>query len=516
MTTGTGAGPPIAVVGGGITGLTIAFRLKKAGCAVCLFEAGPRVGGAIATHREDGWLFEFGPNTVLANEAVDRLVHDAGAAPERLTAAPAAKTRFVVRGGRLVPMPSSPPAFFKSPLFGLGTKLRLLREPFVPPNRGGDESIADFVRRRLGREMLDYAVGPFVSGVYAGDPEKLSVRHAVKKIHALEANHGSLIRGALALAKEGAEARRKARENAKETPPAGADDAPPPSSGADAGAARRPPAPNEAMSVTPRGALLSFRNGLDTLPDAVAEFLGPDLLRNAPVTGIVRSPGGAEPEAAGGAFVVRYRSEDGEREFTAGRVIVAVDAPRAAALLSPLDAGGLLAGAGVKDVPYAGVVVSGLGFRREDITHPLSGFGFLVPRVEPTRMLGCLFVSSLFPARAPDGHHALTVIYGGAMDREAVDLEDGALLELARRELTPLLGLRAKPVMARIRRWPRAIPQYNLGHETYLNAVRGLEAAHPGLTVTGNWVNGISVGDCIRSASEIASRIAAATRADDR
>ncbi|HEX7183363.1 MAG TPA: protoporphyrinogen oxidase, partial [Thermoanaerobaculia bacterium] len=188
------------VIGGGISGLTTAFHLARAGRKVAVLEASPRVGGAMETRADGLWRFEMGPNTVLeSHESVTRLIRESGLEGEKITASPTAKRRYLWKGGRLHALPSGPPGFLKTPLFSLGAKLRLLREPWIgKPTGEPEETIAAFVRRRLGQEFLDYAVGPFVSGVYAGDPERLSVRWAVPRIHALERDHGSLIRGAFA------------------------------------------------------------------------------------------------------------------------------------------------------------------------------------------------------------------------------------------------------------------------------------------------------------------------------
>lgn len=452
---------PIAVLGGGIAGLTVAFHLRRAGLDVVLLESSPRFGGVIQTHLEDGWLFEFGPNTVLANHpSIDRLVEMADLEPERLSAGTVGATRYILKGGRLVPLPTTPPAFLASPVFSLGAKLRVCREPFVPRFRGGEETIAAFTRRRLGREMLDYAVGPFVSGVYAGDPEKLSVRYAVRKIHALEERHGSLIRGAIALSRK-----------------------------------------TGSTSVAPRGGMLSFRRGLAVLPERLGALLGAAARLETTVDSV---------ERGGGGFLVHARGASGEAHtIEAASVVVALDSLASARVLAPLDPDGAIGVAGLADIPYAAVAVTALGFRREQVEHPLDGFGFLAPRREGIRHLGCLFVSSLFPGRAPDGFVALTAICGGATDPEAAALPDERLLSLALDELTPLLGLKGRPVFVRSVRWPRAIPQYNLGHGRFVGVAAGLENRHPGLHVACNWRHGVSVADGITAGTDLADRLAA-------
>lgn len=436
----------VVVVGAGISGLAAAFRLERAGLRVVVLEEAPRVGGVVRTHRDGPWRFELGPNTVLENDpSLGALIADAGLAGDKLAAAPSAKRRYLWKGGRLVPLPGSPPAFLRTPLFSLGAKLRLLREPWIGrPRDGREETIAEFVRRRLGREMLDYAVGPFVSGVYAGDPARLSVRHAVPKIASLESAHGSLIRGAIAR--------------------------------------RKGPAPG--------GAMVSLRDGLDRLPGGVAACLR-DVRTGTAVRRVVPELGGFRIETEGGALAAR-------------RVVLAVGTEATAELLDEATGGRSRAFA---EIPYAAVAVAGLGYRREDVAHPLDGFGFLAPRVEDLRILGCLFPSSIFPGRAPEGHVALSAFAGGRTDPEAAALPEEELVAMVEGDLRRALGVRGAPVVRVVRRWPRAIPQYEVGHGRFLTLAAEIEAALPGLHLAGNFLRGVSVADCVRNATDLAKAI---------
>lgn len=451
------------VVGAGITGLTAAFHLARSGASVAVLEAAGRVGGAIETWREGGWLFELGPNTVLDNHpAVGELIAAAGLSDDRIGARPAGKRRNLWKGERLVPLPAGPPGFLTTPLFSPAAKLRLLREPWIAPMPsvelgGREESIAEFVRRRLGGAFLDYAVGPFVSGVYAGDPERLSTRWAVRKIWALEQEHGSLIRGALAL--------------------------------------RKGPAPG--------GGMISFGDGLETLPRRLAAGIGAaaggggaGVHLDTRCTRIVRAGGGG-----GGGFRVETA---GGAVFTAPRVIVTTPSDVTAGLLDDATAG---ASRALAEVPYAPVAVAALGFRRDDVAHPLDGFGFLAPRKESLRILGCLFPSSLFPGRAPDGHVALSAFAGGRTDPEVAGWDDQRLLDLVLGDLRRALGLRGDPVVARLRRWPRAIPQYEVGHGRFVELAQRIEQGLPGLELAGNFTGGVSVPDCIARGAAAAERV---------
>ncbi|HEV8581082.1 MAG TPA: protoporphyrinogen oxidase [Thermoanaerobaculia bacterium] len=437
----------VLVVGGGISGLTTAFHLARGGRRVAVLEAAERVGGSIATHADGDWRFEMGPNTVVENDAsVGRLIHDCGLESEKVTAASTAKRRFLYKGGALVPLPSGPGAFLATSLFPLSAKLRLLREPWIAvPSGGGEESIAQFVRRRLGQAFLDYAVGPFVSGVYAGDPERLSVRWAVPKIYALEEQHGSLIRGALAR--------------------------------------RKGPAPG--------GTMISFRGGLAELPKKLALEIG-DVRTAVPCERVIRDDQGFTVATSAGSLA-------------AERIVLAVPADAAARLLEDATNG---ASRLFAEIPYAAVAVVSLGWRREDVDHPLGGFGFLAPRKEGLRVLGCLFPSEIFPGRAPAGHVALAAFAGGRTDPEIAAWDDERIVSTVVEELRGPLGLRGEPAFRLVRRWPRAIPQYELGHGRFIERAREIEGALPGLRIGGNFLGGVSVPDCIRNATALAADLA--------
>jgi len=441
--------PPIvdvAVVGAGISGLTTAFYLGRGGLRVAVLEASDRVGGAISTERRDGFLFELGPNTVTESRAEMRqLVRDAGLEGERLEAAPVGKQRFLWKSGRLHALPASPPAFLATRLFPLRAKLRLLREPWIAKApEGVEETVGDFVRRRLGVDLLDYAVAPFVSGVYAGDPERLAVRWAVPRIHSLETEHGSLIRGALAR--------------------------------------RKGPAPG--------GAMFSFPDGLEALPRRLAERVGDVRLRSA-VRAIARHANGWRLTLDGGEVRARW-------------VVSAVPADVAAELLAAVsgERSRLLA-----ELVYAPVVVVALGFDRGAVGHPLDGFGFLAPRKEDLRVLGCLFPSSLFPGRAPEGKVTLTAFLGGRTDPGAIDLDDRQLLDAVLGDLRRSVGVRGEPLVVAIRRWRRAIPQYEVGYGRFVDRLQELEQALPGLSIGGNLRGGVSVPDCVKSSAALAAQI---------
>lgn len=444
----------VAVVGGGVTGLTAAWQIQRLGHRVTVLEAGARAGGVVGAQRLGAWLQELGPNSLLeSSPEIAAFVDDVGLAPRRLYAAPAAKQRYLVRGGRPLPLPTTPGAFLRTPLLSVRAKLRLLLEPLwrrAPAE--AEETLADFVRRRLGRECLDYAINPFVAGIYAGDPEQLSVRHAFPRLHALEQQSGSLLLGALR--------RRKGSGGSK-------------------------------------GRIFSFPEGLGEIPRALqARLVDPVQLRTR-VTAIHRA-------GLGWRLALEQRGKPGEAEFDL--VICALPADALAALefpdLAP-DAGLRL----LAEIPHPPVVSVFTGHRREDVSHPLDGFGLLVPAVEGGRMLGTLFSSTLFPGRAPEGHVALTTFVGGTRQPELAALDDTALTTLVREELRRFLGVEGTPAIVRVQRWPRAIPQYAPGHQRFLTAIERLETAAPGIFVGGNCRDGISLPNCIAAGYRLAAAV---------
>ena len=448
----------VVVVGGGISGLAAAFGAQRRGASVEVLDAGARIGGVIGTAHRDGVLYEKGPNsaldtTPLINELLDALSIRA----ERADASPVAATRFIVRGGRLVPLPTSPGAFLTTPAFTLGAKLRLLREPFIAPAPpDAEESIAAFVRRRLGTEFLDYAIDPFVSGVYAGDPEQISVPAAFPRLHALEQKYGSLIKGQI----KGARERKRNAEKAKNT----------------AGS-------------------FSFRSGMQTVTDALAAAVG-RVMTEVRVHEIERG--------ADGMWTVTG-TRGGERVVRRARtVVLAAPAYEAAKLvreLAPTATQGLAA------IQYAAIASVASVYRRADIAHSLSGFGFLVPKKEQRQILGSLFSSSMFEGRAPAGAVLLTSFIGGLRNPALPAKLDTDLAEIVHGELRALVGARNAPLWADITRWTHAIPQYNLGHRERLHPVEDAERALPGLYFCANYRGGVSVGDCIKSAHAMADTV---------
>jgi oxygen-dependent protoporphyrinogen oxidase len=448
----------IAVVGGGVTGLTAAWRLHRAGQQVTVFEKSAQVGGAMVSIERDGWLVEAGPNSLLENAEVAGLLRELGLEGERLSVNPDARKRFIVRGGQPVMVPLSPAGLLTSPLFSWRARLRVLAELLTRPRvRTTDVTLAAFVASHFGREIVDYGLNPFVSGVYAGDPDKLSARYAFPNLWQLERTHGSLLRGFRAQA-----AARRARGD-----PAG---------------------------VAP---IISFRRGLQTLPRALAAALPAGAVQtDTTVTSLI--PG--KPWQ----LIWTRGDEVQTTEFDA--VVLALPAGALAQLVfSTLGERSL---ASLDHLPHPPVSSLFLGFKREQVAHALDGFGALVPAKENRSLLGALFTSSLFPGRAPGGHVALTVFTGGMRQAEIARLDTAALVARVMPDLRELLGVDGDPVFTHHTFWPRAIPQYNLGHERFLDPLARWEGKHPGLFIGGNARDGISLPDCLKSGTELARKTA--------
>lgn len=444
----------IAVLGAGITGLTAAYRLSQRGHRVRVFEASPRPGGAMRSERIDGWLVEAGPNSILAGDpALAALLGELQLDGEVVTAAAAAGKRYLVRRGRPVAAPMSPGALLGSRLLSWRAKARVLLELASGRRvRTADLSLADFVRGHFGQEAVDYLLNPIVAGVYAGNPQKLSARYAFPKLWELEQKHGSLLRA------QAAAGRDRARRGT------------------------RPPG------------IVSFADGVQRLPDALAARLPPGTIAlNARVETLV----------GGSTWSVVWTDGACSVTETFDRVVAALPAPALAQLrFGTLGERPLASLDSIEHPPVASLF---LGFRREDVAHPLDGFGLLVPEVERRSILGVLFSSSLFPGRAPAGHVALTIMVGGTRQPELAQLSAPALAEQVRPDLRDLLGVRGTPVFQRHRVWARAIPQYNLGHPVHLETIATAERAHRGLFIGGQARDGISVPACIAAGERLAN-----------
>lgn len=459
--------PPLdtLIIGGGLSGLSTAYHLAKAGQSIAVLEKGDHVGGAIRSERKGDWLAEWGPNSINVTEPeVDAIIADLGLENDVVLANTEARKRFLVRKQESVAAPMSPGEFFSTPLFSAGSKLRLMSEPMrrKRPATEGEESLADFVRRRLGNEALTYGAEPFVSGIFAGDPEKLSVRHAFPKLAEFEESAGSLLKGGKAFAK----AKREAHPDFKSR-------------------------------------MIAFREGLGQLPERLAARLPEGALSTGvSLTNIER--------ANDHSWTVTYRdSTQRETSLTARNLVSAIPTHSLDRLPFPAELHRALHPlAAIEYPPVSGLA---LGFQRGQVAHALDGFGMLVPKAEGFGILGTIFSSTLFPGRAPDGHVLLTVFIGGARQPQKALLPESELERHVLEDLNTLLGVGGEPVFRHHIRWPRAIPQYNLGYAGHLETMDQVEQAYPGLHLTGNYRGGIAAWQCLVNGKRLAERITEAS-----
>lgn len=455
----------VAVVGGGISGLVVAWRLRSRGKAAVVLETTSRLGGAVGTRAKQGFLLETGPNSFLDREPATRELAGALKLEHKIRAADAAaKRRYVYTRGQLRSVPASPPAFLGSDILPWSAKLRVLGELFT--GRAApevDESLADFGRRHLGATATRVLLDAVQTGIFAGDVERLSVGATFPPLVKLEREHRSLILGAIRTQK----AQRKAL-------PAGATSAPKLS-----------------------GALSTFEGGLQTLIDALSASLGEDAHVGATVEGLTRVDHG---------WRLAVNQQGRRAELDASQVVLASPAYVTQKLLHPLDAE---LAARVGGIEYAPIAVVQLGFDVGTTPAP-DGFGFLVPPAEGRRLLGSIHASTVFPFRVEPGRVLYTCMVGGAKRPDLVGLDEAALVALAREELQALAGVTAAPSLTEVFRWPLGIPQYNVGHLARMASVDQALTRWPGLYLTGNAYKGVGLNDCIRNGLQLADALVAA------
>jgi oxygen-dependent protoporphyrinogen oxidase len=446
----------VAVIGGGISGLACAYRLFQLGVPVTLLEAEEQPGGLIGTVEQDGILFETGPQSFQAIDSVLDLVREIGLENHLCEANPRAP-RYVLRQGKLQKIPMSPQAILGSSLLGVSSRWRVATEALrraKPPSE--EETVAQFVRRKFGHEILEYLVTPFVSGVYAGDPEKLSLRAAFPALDQWERTYGSVLRGA--------SKSRSAKGAAPSTPP-----------------------------------LCSFDRGMASLPRTMAAQLGTSARMGARATGVDKLSGSTHA-----GYRIQFTQVGRVETLDASALVIATPAYAAAHLVEPFAArlARMLSG-----VAYAGLAVIGTAYHANQLGG-LDGFGVLIPRSERIRTLGMVWNSSLFPARGGQGRVTLTSFVGGATDTQILEKTDEEILAIAEDENARVLKITGPPIVSRLWRHPKALPQYNLGHGHVVEAVKEGEKAIPGLYFVGNYLEGPSIGKC----AERGARIAEAAR----
>jgi protoporphyrinogen/coproporphyrinogen III oxidase len=459
------------VIGGGITGLACAYRLKRSGLPVVLLEASARVGGVIARARHDGSLFESGPQCPRFPRSLRKLVREIGLERQFVRAHARAK-RYILKDGQLYPAPLSPWALLGTRLVGFGDKVRFLAEPFAqahPPR--SEESLADFIRRKFGSETLDYLVDPFVSAIFFADPEDMGMEGALPSLARWEREHGSVFRGAISSRKNGK------RPSAQDS---------------------MTPVANQSSTVRLSEALPplgSFRNGFAVLIEALGEQLGSGLRLGARVAGL-RAP--TEPRSS---WLVRL---DGGEELTAHSVIIAVPAYQAASILecaAPILSSLLAA------IPYSPLAVVSLVYDRSGVRHSLKGFGFVVPRREGLHTISSTWNSSIFPDRAPAGKVLITNFARPLANESFLDLPAREIAAIVEGEVAPVLGISGSPVNHWVWIHRNALPHFQIGHVTRVAEIRQAERTFRGLHLIGNYFAGRSIGDCIENAFAAAENV---------
>lgn len=447
------------VLGGGISGLTAAYLAQKDGLDVSVIEKACTPGGPISSIKKDGYLIEKGPNSLLLPDPwVESFIEELGLKDAQLETDPEASKRYIVKNGKPIAVPSSPIQAVTSPLFSLKGKIGFLGEPFrskISEKYGKTETVANFVKRRMGPDFLDYAIDPFVSGVYAGDPSKLILEYAFPLMRGFERDGGSIIRGAIQY--------RKKRKR-------------------------------EGTAYKKRS--ISFRDGLGTLPQTLAKKLGNRLWLESTVVAVNHTDDG---------WQVTWKRDGENFDAFAKELIVCLPSHAikkiawSAPINEPLRT--------TPDLSYPAVHSLALGFSRDQVSHPLDGFGMLVPSKEELNILGALFSSTLYPGRAPEDKCLLTVMLGGIRRPDLATLNENRLIEIAMNDLEPLLGLKGSPEFAHLSSWPRAIPQYTIEYGPWKSTLHALEEQFPELHFGGNSIDGIAMGASLLSGKRLSEAL---------
>jgi oxygen-dependent protoporphyrinogen oxidase len=448
----------ITVIGAGISGLTTAYLLSKKGFDVTIIEKNNSVGGSIESVFENGFLFDRGPNSALeTTPVIGQLIKELELELELLYASKQANKRYILRDNKLHSLPTSPQGLLKTKLFSGKAKLRLMAEPFI--GRSGDgyyQSLAEFVKRRLGQEFLDYAINPFVAGVYAGRPEDLSVKSAFPKLYALEEKYGGLIIGTIRSIRE----RKKRAEVAKQS-----------------------------------AKMLSFKSGMITLPKAIEKYFGSNILLSSEVSSVDKTEKG---------FSISYQQNGTINKIESDAVLSTIPSYTASGIFTKYDKEFKIH---ADAIYYPPVLVYYLVYDRKNIKQELDGFGFLIPTKENKSFLGALWSSIIFSQRTDETKAAFTLFVGGSRNPDFVKEDRNSLLLKVRKEFEALMGITADPIFTSERFWEKAIPQYNLGYVEHERFFDDFEKQNPGLFISGNFRGGISVGDCVKNAALVCDKI---------
>ena len=448
----------IKILGAGISGLAAAYWLNKEGYDISVFELKNEPGGAMITAHEEGFLIDYGPNSGLETTPfIKQLVDEIGLTEEMIYANEESNKRYILKNNRLYLLPLNPPSFLKTQLFSPKAKLRLLAEPFIGRSADGYyQSISDFVRRRLGQEFLDYAINPFVSGVFAGDPDKLSVKSAFPKLYRLEEVYGGLIKGMI----KGARERKKRTETSKQN-----------------------------------AKMFSFINGMQSFPRALASKLEGKIFYGSKIEKISKT---------GQGYKLSFLQNGESKIIPADIIISTLPAHLSTNLFRDIDGG-------ITDhfdnIYYPPVLVLYLGYKKKDIVQPLDGFGFLIPSKEEKSFLGSIWSSTIFPKRSPQDTASFTLFIGGARSPNLLNDNRNDLVKKVLSQFREIMNINVDPMFMREKMWDNAIPQYDVGYIEHEKYFQQFEIANPGLFLSGNYRGGISVGDCIKNSKKVYNRV---------
>ena len=450
----------IAIIGAGLSGLSLAHFLVQRGLSCTLIESDNQFGGYIRTERQQGFLVEWAANGFLAksvesdsNESIAKVIHDIGMHSAVIGASDTCKKRYIYKNSKLNEVPTKPPKLLTTRLLTAKGKLRALCEPFIGKHVDRHESLASFVERRFGKEVLQYFIDPMVRGIFAGNPEQLHAHSAFPKIVELEWRYGSLIK---AMRKSG--------------------------------------------SLKKPRHLYSFQEGMGSFVNKIGERL-----EKSDLTAILMRTEVEEIQRhARGEYCLHLKHHGNQARLYCNHVVLATNVSAAAKLIRDLNPRHSEV---VDSFPTAPLVSATVGFRNADIPRPLDGYGFLVPSVEPLRMLGAIWSSSLFDNRSPENTSALRCMLGGVDHPEVVQWTDEEIMNVLKRELRHTLGISRAPIFTNILRYKKAIPQYTQEHIARVAAIEQCEQINPGLYFTGNYIDGLSVSRCVERAEDLAKKL---------
>ncbi len=450
----------IVILGAGISGLSTAYWLHKDGFDVQILESKSKPGGAMETSFEDGFLIDYGPNSGLETTPLIRqLVDEVGLSNEMIYASDISNKRYILRGNKLHALPMGPISLIKTKLFSTKGKLRLFAEPFVGKSDDGYyQSIAEFVQRRLGQEFLNYAIDPFVSGVFAGDPNKLSVKSAFPKLYRLEEVYGGLIKGMIKGARERMNRNEESKQSAK---------------------------------------MFSFINGMQSFPKAIAKKLNDKIIYECRTQSVERRIDN---------WVVSYEKDGQIHEIITDCILSTLPAYVTSKIFGGLDVNLVKH---LEDIYYPPVMVLFIGFNKKDVGIPLDGFGFLIPSSEKKNFLGAIWSSTIFPNRCDDDKAAFTLFIGGARSQNLFQTDKQKLIETVLNEFKQIMCIKTEPILLKEKLWHKAIPQYNIGYIEHENYFDNVEKENPGIFLSGNYRGGISVGDCVKNSEIVYNKIIA-------